>query len=914
MTIHSIINRSLLILLLIGGMLVSCQEDVDELSSLNAEQQSLIGRAVDFSVSIAEPYQTRVSWIENGTFNDEDLMRIYREYWDKDENEWCEPAYRTYYFYTKYASGTNIEIEKDWRVYPGRDGYNSVADDYHSAGHFVQTDADSITWDDGRTVRFRAWSRSNYANCLTYSETNKQSYYPDFCVAEWVNVSGPTLSIPLVLKHLGSRIAFSPLKGNQLHKVEICSETWEDYKYADNSDIGNNDESDNEHSKTDEQAKEEFNRVLAAYNRMCLPGGVSADKNNHFILKALTQDAYADQSSFVHLEDKPDNFFYHYGAEDNEYIKEKVQHPVFGNVNGSCYMISIPYDMSNESTQGDIITLPACTRFRVYVRDVNGGDHWGTDNYEGKYHIFSLSDIVEINPETKTPILDVDGNKIPKYPNGLELLPGHSYKFNVGYVYDTFSITVSDHFSWEQQDAETVELEDQKQTIDEFPTTGYTWWKDAIHDAIPQNTNEDYIPSFTISNEHEFLEFIRLVNGEAAIKTDGLYRLVKEYRKEGDKDVPVYGWSRTSNPRRPEWVTTEEAAEEGYLFYERYYPAMGDRQAYSLEDYIRDPYSFFDEVFGNHFEVNLSADLDMSDLLLTESIGNTDLTPFMGNFNGNGHTIKNLYMQSEVLFGNITSSKISNLYIESTHPTSLLGSGTVLNSGNYINGITITAPSTKPVIAETLTGVSFVVGCIHVGDATNALVGTADILSMYGCMHAAEGLTSGALLDEYADPENPFFSPRLSQTDILSLEDYTLRPTWSAFMCNYYDTELSPNSHAVGSIPDDYSLWEYIRGRRSHILKAKNDLFIDEEVMPYDYFYADVNRVCELYGLAPWKAMNYAIYDYNSSHPTQRCDMHYIANPDGYSHRYPQLVPGAPGSNDGTGLNYSRINPLTQPN
>lgn len=923
MKLHTYIhNLSLMSALLACTVVTSCADDADLPLPLTPQQQLLLGRSVDFNVSMADPFQTRTTWIENGTFNEQDLMRIHRQYF-LDDGTWGEESYRTYYYYTKYAQGTNVVLEKDWRVYPDRKGWNLLADPQHDHAAnktFVQNESDSITWDDGRTLRFRAWSRSNYANCLPNSESNKEYYYPDFCVSDWVNVSGPTLSIPLVMKHLGSRIAFSPLQGNQLYKVEICTE-WEDYRWSDNSDVENNDTHETESGKSEAQAKAECNEVLAAYYRMCLPGGVAEDAKHQLILKALTQNGYATQSNFDHLEDQPDNIFYHYGQQSNAWIKDNVQHPVFGKVNGSCYLITVPYDMSNESTQGDIITLPACTRFRIYVRDVNNGDNFGTGGYEGKYHIFNLSDIVELGSDGN-PVLDA-GKPKPKYPNGLEMLPGYSYKFNVGYLYDKFSITSSDNFSWDQQDSQSGEMEIRTVHQSDYPTTGYTWWKDAIANAIPKD-KEDYIPTFTIHNEHEFIEFLKLVNGTAALKTSGLYRLVDHYDEGPDgTKTPVYGWSRTNDQRRPDWVTREEAEAEGYLFYQHYYPVMGDTKAYSDEDYLRGPFSFYDGTFGLHFDVNLAADLNLADWLLNASIGASPETPFMGNFNGNNHEISNVYVQGEALFGNISSAMIRNLRIRSTHPTALVGTGTVTNTPVYITGISVQAPSTTNSIAQSLTGTSFVVGCIHqsnyVGDQSKALVGVADNLAMYGCMQAAAVTSSGALLGSYpavAEGENQvqFFAPMLRVSQMIANEQYDARPTWGPFMCNYYDTELSPSANAVSNIADDYSPWEYIRGRHSHILKAKNDLFIDEEEMPLETFFADPVRVEEFYGLAPWKAMNYAIRKYNLDHPSQMCDAHYESNTTGYSHQYPVLVSKAPGAGDGTGLNYDKLNPLAQPN
>lgn len=914
MKFYSYLYLPISVMLIASAVFSSCTDVTDELH-LDEQQAALLGTAVNFSVSMADPFQTRTTYQENGTFNEQDMMRIYRQCWDKTSGTWGEDAYRTYYYYTQYATGTNIILERDWRIFgpaqlndntPNknrRTGYNSTADAYHDVGTFTQTEADSLTWDDGRTIRFRAWSRSNYDNCLYASESDTLRYYPDYCVAEWVNVSGPTISIPLVLKHLGSRIGFSPISGNQLHMVEICTD-WQDYKWKDNSDEHSEDTSTSESKKPDEQAKAECAEVLAAYNRMCMPAGVEEDDKGHFVLKSFLKDQYKVEN-LNHLEDKT-GIFYSYGENTNSYIKTNVKRPMFGNVNGSSYLITIPYDMSNESTQGDVITLPACTRFRVYVRDINNGDHHGTGGFEGKYHIFTLSDIKET---------DASGNVVSKYPNGLEMLPGYSYKFNVGYLYDKFTITPVNELSWDLQNTQSGTLTNQAVVPDDFPTTGYTWWKQAIADAIPTG-NDDYNPVFHISTLHEFMEFIRLVNGEAAINTNPLYHLVHHYDETpSGLKVPVYGWSTVNDQRRPQWITKEEAEAEGYLFYEHYYPIMGDRGAYSEEDYLRGPFSFYDGTLHLQFEVNLENDLDLNDWLI-DAIGNKATTPFMGNFNGNNHVLSNVNVQGEALFANILSATVRNLQIRSTHATTLVGSGTVDTRANYIVGISMQAPTVTNSIARSLIGQAYVVGCIHQSDYkgnSGALVGTADELAMSGCMQAASGITGGALLSAYAAGADAFFAPRLEHSKMVASEVYSQRPTWSNFMCNYYDTELSPGTTAVGGVADDYSLWEYIRGRKSHILKAKNDNFIGEE-MPLEVFFSDSTRVAEYYGLAPWKAMNYAIMKYNREHAEYRCDAHYVSNSNGYGHQYPVLVAGAAGSGDGTGLNYDKIDPLKQTN
>ena len=67
----------------------------------------------------------------------------------------------------------------------------------------------------------------------------------------------------------------------------------------------------------------------------------------------------------------------------------------------------------------------------------------------------------------------------------------------------------------------------------------------------------------------------------------------------------------------------------------------------------------------------------------------------------------------------------------------------------------------------------------------------------------------------------------------------------------------------------------------------------------------------EFYGLAPWKAMNYAIWKYNTDpnyygkdHP---CNIHYEVGTVGYDHTYPQMNSGAP-------LDYGKWDVLQQKN
>ena len=132
-------------------------------------------------------------------------------------------------------------------------------------------------------------------------------------------------------------------------------------------------------------------------------------------------------------------------------------------------------------------------------------------------------------------------------------------------------------------------------------------------------------------------------------------------------------------------------------------------------------------------------------------------------------------------------------------------------------------------------------------------------------------------------------------------------------MCNYYDKSLSPRANAVSNIKDDYSRLEYIRGAKTYVMNAVNDNLLQDNE-PYGILTEAMRQ--GYYGLAPWKAMNYAIYNYNKSSVgnTHPCNVHYLPASASYSHRYPSLVPNPAAPGDGTGLDYSKINPLEQNN
>ena len=172
--------------------LVACTaDDVD--IQLSTEQKELIGQGVNFSASMSDQFITRTTYHHDGSFNEDDQMRIFRQYANTDGVTFDEAneVFRTYYYKMNYAAGTSVSLNNDWLPAPEGLGKMLKTDDGKID---KQTSGDSLTWEDGRTVRFRAWGRSNLSGAL--SAENKadarDAYYPDYTVSDWVTVSGPT--------------------------------------------------------------------------------------------------------------------------------------------------------------------------------------------------------------------------------------------------------------------------------------------------------------------------------------------------------------------------------------------------------------------------------------------------------------------------------------------------------------------------------------------------------------------------------------------------------------------------------------------------------------------------------------------------------------------------------------------------
>ena len=845
-------------------ILSACSADDDLLNPITGEQKSLLGRAVNFNTSIADAFTSRATYNSDGRFNEGDLMTIYRQY-SNDNGETFDSeneVYRVYYFKVHRAGNTGIQLKSEWAVKPGQLGSDGKgADIPESRRLFTQTEADSLTWDNGKTVRFRAWSLSNLSG--NNENGSNKSFYPDFTISEWVHASGPTLSIPLILRHIGCRMGFSPYLGNEITKVEICLDK-EDYMRSDNADSATDDESD---SMSEERAQAVAEEVTRVYNSMCMPGGIDLD---NYRLKALTKEYYSGGDFKNIISEENQGKMIDFASKTPEEIEQLAQRPLFAGNNGNYYSIAIPHDMSNGTFSGDVIILPPETRFRIYLKDVNNGD--GNTSEESKYHIFSLSDIK-------------NGIGEAVFADGMKLYAGYSYMFTVGYHYGQFKVDASTSFSWAQQDLEMGNFSD---AVEPQPTspTPYKWWQDAIDDAINDAivNNNNFNPKFSLTNEAEFMEFINLVNGTAATNTG---ELAKTWRsgKINTENGTNYWWYDPANPideitGDTVWVTHAIGAERGFIFYKHYFPADGDKAAHYEEDYLRGAYSFYSNIVKRAFTVKLAADIDLKDLKLT-AIGKTAATPFQGNFDGQMHTISNMNIPTGYLFEHIDQASVCNLTITGNSRLSLVKEG----KKSKIAGVAMTTPAYGGnAIAKALVGTSYVAGCIHysesVYDTPGALVGSADDLSMFGCMQTSQGITGGALLGSYSGSV-PFFAPQS-----------TKEIEWGRFMCNYYDTTESPAANAVGDIADSYAPQEYIRGRKTHILCAVVDNKVSNEV----FVILSPEQKKECYGLAPWRAMNYGILQYNVSAAglTAPCKAHYESITVGYAQYYPRLKAGLP--------------------
>ena len=852
------------------SLVTACTADDDWLKNATEEQKSLLGRAINFDASVADAFTSRATYNGDGSFNEGDVMTIYRQFSNDGGATFdtVHEAYRVYYYKAHRAANTNILLKTEWAIMTGQYGSDGTADDVPADRKpFVQQESDTLTWEDGRTVRFRAWAISNLAGSYGRAST----FYPDFTISDYVHASGPTLSIPLSLRHMGFRVGFTPYPGNQISRIELCLDP-ADYMREDNAGSSQADEQD---KLSPEEAAEVAADVRAAYYRMCMPGGVDIEK---YHLKAMTK-AFFNGGDFEHIvsaanQDKMISF----GKKSAAEIDSLAQRPTFINNNGTFYSIAIPYDMSTEN-YGEPIKLPGKARFKVWLRDVNSGDTGGSSSEENEYHIFSLSDIKNAKGESL-------------FANGMTFFAGYSHMFTVGYHYGKFTVDINPSFSWVEQDLKGGNFTDVPNTPGSTETP-YKWWTDAINTAIDSALyhNQTFDPQFKISSVKEFIELINLVNGTAA-KHEGRLTSTARFSKTWDYENKCWNreaiinpdnglnqwWYDPYNVTNAEkgdtiWVTHDTAAEKGYIFFKHYFPPDGDKPAYTSEDYLNGPYSFYSAIMKSSFKIKLTQDLDFGDYRLYDGVGKSAEAKFQGIFDGQMHTISNVNMASGYLFPYTEGAAITNLKLTGNHPLGVVNEGTTTK----IAGIAsyVPAPSSGNSLAVELTGSSYVAGCIHhsesVNDKPGALVGSANDLHMWGCMQTSAGISGGALV-------------ATSATNLAPQDPNDLK--WGRCMCNYYDVTESPDANAVGTVTDTYAVQEYIRGSRTYILCAVND-----NKLPADaYQNLPDNRKKDIYGLAPWKAMNYGIHQYNNSVAGKApCNAHYEAITAGYSHLYPLL-------------------------
>ena len=87
-------NISYIIFALLA-LFTACTDD-DSLDTLSAEQRQLIGRAVNFDASIADAFSTRATYVNDGSFNEGDIITIYRQYSEDGKTFADTKDYRVY--------------------------------------------------------------------------------------------------------------------------------------------------------------------------------------------------------------------------------------------------------------------------------------------------------------------------------------------------------------------------------------------------------------------------------------------------------------------------------------------------------------------------------------------------------------------------------------------------------------------------------------------------------------------------------------------------------------------------------------------------------------------------------------------------------------------------------------------------
>lgn len=440
----------------------------DDLSNADI-QYDLVGKAVTFNPSV-ESIMSRA--INHDGFNNGDIINIYPSYGTtggsfKPETNWVQ-----YQLNQETDAGGHV-ISSKWEV-------NTTALKYRST--VKQTLADTISWSNTDPVRFRAWGKSSISN------------YNDYLFADFSSVAGPTQSVPLVFKHLGCRIGFTPRVGNIILKINVCT----DAKYY-----------------TDETggltAQQQVDNVKAIWNQTCVPGGIEMYSNcdNDGYTWGTTTDVDTRQPDYGVLMAQPATGTSLVRAKQytSANIPTNTARPAWNSIEGIFYTIVCPYELSSDN-YGNLITLPPYTRFEVYIYDVNNGDAANTTKYEGDCHTFALRDVKKDN--------------VAIYADGMTLQSNYSYMFTVGYYYDQLTVTPADSFAWTTVNSGSFTGNNNQPTSSD---ADYLWWQDAINTAADaayasSTPVADISPVFNISTVSQWKAFVNIVNGN--LPTGGL--------------------------------------------------------------------------------------------------------------------------------------------------------------------------------------------------------------------------------------------------------------------------------------------------------------------------------------------------------------------------------------------------------
>jgi hypothetical protein len=456
--------------------LAGCTNDED--LGGNQTDYSLIGRAVNFEPTVDDV----VTRANHDGFNERDVMYVYSQPYDggnyANESSWV--CYKLKYF---YDNAGNV-ISRRWIVCTDSLKYRSTS---------KQTDADSISWESGKPMRFRAWAKSSIAG------------YKDYLYADYASVSGPVVSVQLQFKHLGCRVGFIPREANTIKDITLCTDA---SYYTDDADLN-----------TGLSAEQKAANVQTIWNTICEPAGVqmytSETSDNNGYAWGTTTDATSRDYLSGGLMAAPATGLT--PVKGGDATPENTSRPRWRNLDSYFYSIFCPYRLDAEN-YGTPITLPPYTRFAVTLYDVNNGDVDGsTSGREARYHTFSLDE------------LKLNGKQV--YPNGMTLQSGYSYMFYAGYEYGVLTVTPSDNFAWTDVPLPSMTATDESAKAAD---ADYTWWQDAMNTAAQYNwnlqndgndTNNDelHTPEYKISTVAQWKAFVNLVNGtlpEGGVKYD----------------------------------------------------------------------------------------------------------------------------------------------------------------------------------------------------------------------------------------------------------------------------------------------------------------------------------------------------------------------------------------------------------